>query len=303
VRAVLGVLAALTLAAAGGCGDDLPSGEARGGPGQLEPGGTIRIAVADPVRDTDPLTAATRSERLAARQVHEPLVSEQSGPFDATDRLPGLVRRASSSAGGTIWTLHLRDGVRFQDGAAFDADAVLANADRWRSSGYLDGVEAVDSPRPGIVRFQLSRSDSRFPLVLTSSRLGVVAPAALAGSAPIGPMSGTGPFELRERDPGMTLLARNSGWWGTRLGLGPGVDQIELATERSEGERADVLVEGSAQIADQLGPASLGRLRQDPLVTAVRGAGAVIGFDRSVRGLDSSRADQSLADVWLTELR
>jgi ABC-type transport system substrate-binding protein len=295
-------VAAVALFGIVGCGgDELPTGEGRGGAGPLEPGGMVRIAVADPVRDTDPLTADTRSERLAARQIHEPLISEQVGPFGATDRMPGLAQRASGSDADTIWTLQLRDGVRFQDGTAFDADAVIANTDRWRANGLLADVEAVDSPRPGIVRFQLSRPDPDFPQELGASRLGLVAPAAFTGSG--GNDSGTGPFELRQGDPGMTLLARNSDWWGTRVGLGPGLDQVELATGATEGARADVLIEGSAQVADELGPVSVGRLRADPLLTVVRGPGGVVGFDRSVRGIDSSRADQSLADVWLTELR
>jgi peptide/nickel transport system substrate-binding protein len=293
----------LALLLLGGCGGEEPAVSGGDGAGELEPGGTVRIAVADPVRDVDPLTADNRAERLASRQIHEPLVSEQTGPFGETDRVAGLARRAGSSAGDTIWTLRLRDGIRFQDGTLLDADAVIANSDRWRAAGLLPEVRAVDSPRPGFVRFQLAAPEPGFPRSLGSGRLGIVSPSGLSRSAPITALSGTGPFELRESSAGLTLLARNSDWWGTRLGLGPGVDQIELAVGSSEGARADSLVGGVAQVADQLGPVSLARVRSDPLLTFERGGGVSIGFERAVRGIDSTRADQSLADVWLTDLR
>ena len=44
--------------------------------------------------------------------------------------LPALASQWNLSAQGQIWTLSLRQGLTFQDGTAFDADAVKFNIDR-----------------------------------------------------------------------------------------------------------------------------------------------------------------------------
>ena len=43
-------------------------------------------------------------------------------------------------------------------------------------------------------------------------------------------------------------------------------------------------------------------MRRRTLIAGLGGA-ATVGMERSVRGLDSASATQSLADVWLTDLR
>ena len=255
---------------------------------------------------------SSRAERLAARQVHEPLVSRESGPFGQARERPGLVRSLRPVAGGTIWTAKLRPGVRFGDGEPLDADAVIANAERWMQVGPGPGLVpdllAVDSPRPGQVRFLLGRSEPRFPQALANPALGIVAPAAITNAAGGSVRvdydgSGTGPFELRERESGRTLLARNASWWGTRLGLGPGVDQIELLDVPAAGARARQLLSGSVVVADDLDQRAARRVDDDPLLTTVAGDGSIVGLDRSVRGIEPGEDDLALADVWLTDLR
>lgn len=280
-----------------------------------EAAGTLRIAVAGQVSSIDPLLASNPAEKIASRQVHEPLVSRQNGPFGQTRLRPGLVLSISSNAAATVWTARLRGGVRFQDGEPLDADAVIANVNRWADvspgPGLLPELPSLpsppaDSPQPGIVRFLLERPAPQFPRELADPRLGLVAPSALAGagSAPIRlGGTGTGPFELREGDPGTILLARNVSWWGADLGLGPGVEQVELQEEDDSGRRADDLIAGGVEVAEDLDATAAARVDRDPLSTLVRSGGSVLGIARSVRGIESATAAQPLADVWLTNLR
>ena len=299
----------LAVAALAGCSDDGPT-TAAGLDGSPEAGGTLTIALADQIGTLDPLRVAGRAERLASRQVYEPLWTSQRGPFGGARRRPGIVLAFRRNADATVWTAKLREGVSFQSGEPLDADAVLVNADRWLASdaahALLPELNAADSPRPGLVRFLLDRPAERFPVELAQPRLGIVAPSALAGS-PEGPVelgaSGTGPFELRESDAGGVLLARNAGWWGTELELGPGVDQIELTADPAVAHRSAALLGGAVDVADELGGRSLSRVRAAAVLTLVRGGVATVGMERSVRGLDSASATQSLADVWLTDLR
>ena len=97
------------------------------------------------------------------------------------------------------------------------------------------------------------------------------------------------------------LVAANTSWWGTRLGLGPALDQVNFEVEPSAERRVDLLVAGEVQVAEALGPAAVAELRRDPLLTYLRGsAGEVLGLERSVRGIHSATAIEPLSDVWLT---
>jgi ABC-type transport system substrate-binding protein len=311
VRALVPVLAGLAAVLLSACGDD--GGDAASpAAGEIpEPGGSLRLAVPGTITTLDPLLADGRAERLASRQVHEPLNSRQAGPFGQTRERPGLARTFESSDGDTIWTATLRPGVRFQDGEPLDADAVLAHVERWLSTttgrALLPELIVADNPQPGLVRFQLDRPTPDFPTELSAARLGLVAPQALlgAGTAPLAigaERTGTGPFELREHDGGRTLLARNADWWGTPLGLGPGVDQVELVDVEGGEERVGQLESGSVDVAAALDQDLARVVARNPLLTVVRGGGSALGMERSVRGIESADVEQPLADVWLTDI-
>lgn len=303
------MLAALALVASG-CGEGGGEDTSVSLGGTPEPSGTLRIAVADQIRTLDPLLADDRAERLASRQVHEPLFSTQSGPFGGARRRPGLVRSFRSNPGDTIWTAKLRSRIRFQNGELLDADAVIANAERWLAlepgRELLPELFRADNPRPGLVRFILDRPAPHFPRELGSARLGIVAPSAIPALGPLplsSASSGTGPFEIRERDGGRTLLARNADWWGTEVDLGPGVVQIELLELADAAQRVDALTSGAVEVADRLNDVAARRVESSPLLDVVGGGGSTIGLERSVRGIESAEADQPLSDAWLTDLR
>ena len=304
-------LAALALLGCGGGDDEGTPALSAGEP--LGEGGTLAWAVADRVATLDPLAAATRAEQLVSRQIHEPLIASLAGPFGDTSRVPGLVRRARPSGDSTIWTLRLRAGVRFQDGTPFNADAVLANVERWRTTpegrGLLPGLVDAFAPRADIVRFILAAPDRTFDARLGAPELGLVSPRALRPSSGDGARlararrTGTGPFELFERSPDRQLLARNTSWWGATsgAGLGPALDQIEFRAESSPPVRLALLDAGDVQLADELEASQAREALADPLLNALRGQGGTwLGLSRAVRGVDSAREIPSLSGAWLT---
>ena len=307
-------LAAVLLAAAGaGCGSDVntPVGAAGALPA---PTGTLTIAAPGSPGPIDPLVAADPASLLLVRQVFEPLVETLTGPYDDVRRVPGPVLSARSSSDHTRWRLRLRPGIVFQDGARLDAEAVLANATRWRTTtagrALLPGLVAADAPRPGLVRLFFDRSVPGLRQALAQPQLGLVSPKALSAPAGDGATlarparAGTGPFEVRQHSADQVVLARNATWWGTAHGLGPALDSIELDYVPPARARANLVRTGSAQLAIGLTPPTAAILKNDPLITVKPGGGTAgaTALERSVRGADLSGAAPLLSGAWLTTI-
>ena len=308
---LLGVALTAVAVAGPGCGDDSVRSVA-GGAGQPAPSGTLSIALAEAPSNLDPLLARTRADLLVVRQICEPLIEELTGPYGDVRRVPGLALAAHPGAGQTIWRLPLRQDVQFQDGARFNASAVLDNWQRWQRTAegqsLLPGLVAVDAPRPDLVRFIFDRPDPNLKRQLSSPRLSVVSPRVLKSPNATarlarGDRTGTGAFEVRERDSRGVLIARNMGWWGTRHELGPAVDQVELRAVSGAAKRLTLLRRGQAQVAERLGRAQVAHLRRDPLLTEFPGRGGrALGLERSVRGIDAADRIPALSGVWLTRI-
>ena len=295
---------------AGGCSDDDEATQAATGTGDPGEGGTLVWALERDPAGLDPLLASSPAGEIVCRQIYEPLLEQLAAPFDDATRVPGLAISARPSADRTIWQLRLRPGIRFQDGMPLNASAVLANAERWSTTGagraLLPNLFEADAPRPDLVRFFLTAPDPRFDERLASPQLGIVSPRVLGpgdrAALASGVNSGTGAFELRERDRTRLLLARNSAWWGTPRGLGPALEQVEFRVVPDPEERLGLLETGDAKVASGLGPFSLQKAGADPLLSTLRGGEGGIALERSVRGIDSAREVPSLQAVWLTSV-
>jgi ABC-type transport system substrate-binding protein len=258
----------------------------------------------------DPLAASLRSAQLVSRQIHEPLVSRLHGPYGATARRPGLAISWKPSRDRTIWTFRLRPRVRFQDGTPFNAAAVLANARRWISlpagQRIVPELFAVDAPRPEEVRFVLRTPVPDLPRRLDQPRLGLVSPEAIRprsgeqGRFLDNGDTGTGPYKRTRSDLSDQYLGRHASWWGSSEGLGPALDGIDFRFVADQERRVDLLRGGEVQVADGLGKAQLAAVASNPLLAAVREPGGGVGLQRSVRGIESATAVESLSEVWLT---
>ena len=290
------------------CGGDESENAALGAAAAGDRSDALSWAIADRPRALDPLYATGSDDRLAARQLFEPLAENLGGPYDFPRRSPGLALSIDPSPDATVWRARLRPGVRFQDGTPFNAAAVLANVARWQASARgraAIGTLLVDAPRPDLVRFILPAPDPEFDRRLESPALGIVAPAAIRGASG-GPMdadevaqAGTGPFELRDSGAAGVMLARNTQWWGADRGLGAGVDQIALRVVTNPGERLELLRAGTVQVAD-LAPSQLRVVGSDPLLTDIRRGAEPLGAERSVRGIPADDPVPSLNAVWIT---
>src|ERR1700722_10500596 len=181
-------------------------------------GGTLRIGMQDDPDALDPARGGTFAGRIVFASLCDKLV-------DLTPDLkfaPQLATNWSWSADGKALTLTLRDGVKFQDGEPFDADAVRANIERYRTApesnrkGELRPVTGVEVIDPKTVRIVLSQPYAPLIAVL-SDRAGMMgspkALAALGKDFATHPVC-AGPFSFVERVPqDRMVLERFPGYW------------------------------------------------------------------------------------------
>ncbi|MCL7463753.1 ABC transporter substrate-binding protein [Phaeovulum sp. NW3] len=138
---------------------------------------------------------------------------------------PGLAERWDVSDDGTVYTFHLRQGVRFHDGSGFDAEDVRFTLDRARAEDSANaqkalfaGIASVEVVDPATVRVTLSAPDGAFPFKMAWGDAVIVAPETAADLAtrPVG----TGPFSFGQWVQGdRVTLQAFADYWGEKPAL------------------------------------------------------------------------------------
>jgi peptide/nickel transport system substrate-binding protein len=160
---------------------------------------------------------------------------------DADGRLvPGLAKSWETSKDGRTLTFHLQQGVRFHNGDALTADAVVASLDRVRDEATasvvrsnLLAVTKVTAPDPDTAVIKLSRPDSSVLHTLTLTGTAILDPADIKAGRLAQAANGTGPFKLAGRAQGQKVdLTANTAYFGGAPKL-PGVEFRVIPDENS----------------------------------------------------------------------
>ncbi|WP_326640543.1 ABC transporter substrate-binding protein [Streptosporangium sp. NBC_01755] len=184
-----GVMAATVLAGCGGADPASPPAAVSG----EGPSGTLRFGTNQRLDDWETIT---KQNATYTALVYEGLLSLAKDGFTIAPQLATGWKES-----GREVTFTLREGVFFHDGTPFDADAVVKNLERVRSTpsayrGDLEEITSVTATSPTEVVIKLKRPA---PSLLTNlARLGtyMVSPKALDdGSWKTNP-SGTGPWKF-----------------------------------------------------------------------------------------------------------
>nr|WP_272902257.1 ABC transporter substrate-binding protein [Brevibacterium daeguense] len=141
---------------------------------------------------------------------------------------PMLATEMTPNDDASVWTVTLRDGVKFCDGREFTADDVVASVERIidpddpksgaASLAHLESVTALDRLT---VELRLNASDTSLIEVFAQYSL-IMVPADFDVENPVG----TGPFMLDSFTPAQsTVLKANPHYWGAE---GPYLDEIAL---------------------------------------------------------------------------
>ncbi|MFN8097773.1 MAG: ABC transporter substrate-binding protein [Dermatophilaceae bacterium] len=224
------------------------SGSASGGTGS----DTFTFGAAGAPEVFDPFYASDGETFRVTRQMMQGLLGIKPGTADPE---PELAESWEPSKDGLSWTFKLRQGVKFTDGEAFNADAVCYNFDRmfeqnevaaagpaeywaYTMGGFKGGKDAslyksCEVKDESTVVLNLTRVTSDFPVLLTLDSFSMQSPKAMeAGDAnnvakegegfkyPAYSMApvGTGPYKLEKYDEAnkTITLVRNDDYWGDK---------------------------------------------------------------------------------------
>lgn len=169
--------------------------------------------------------------------------------------VPYLASGYTVSSDAKTITIKLHSGINFQDGTPFNAQAVVANLERYASpsqhsecQGYLSIMKSVTATGPYEVTIQLSQPDAGFLPVLGSQQCSLmVSPTAVKkeganfGKDPVG----TGPYKFVSGTPGVVAhFQRWSGYWQKGK---PYLNSVTIENVNSDQDALNALKSGSAQ--------------------------------------------------------
>ena len=236
-------------------------------------------------------------------QIVDNLVGVDPG---TSELVPALATEWSANEDSTVWTFTLREGVTFQDGTPFDAEAVVFNFRRWNEPDFEHGyreegktyvpwtwsfggfagseearfqeARAVDDHTVELV---LAEPIGFLPAMLSSSYLGMHSPEAIrtAGpdyGTPAAGVVGTGAFTFESWEVGSDVrLVRNDDYWGEPAR----VEELVFVASEEPVARLAELQAGTIDIALDLAPDDVATVEADPeLEPAVPESGLNVGY-------------------------
>jgi ABC-type transport system substrate-binding protein len=142
---------------------------------------------------------------------------------------PNLAESLTSNDDFTSWTITLRPGLTFHDGAPVDAEAVAANLNAFKASptvGYsFSAVESITPVGELSVEVEMLSPWAAFPYALVNQAGWMVSPSTIGTNETF---VGTGPFMLESWTPGDgARVVRNPTYWRADEGL-PHLDAINF---------------------------------------------------------------------------
>ncbi|ADD43171.1 ABC transporter substrate-binding protein [Stackebrandtia nassauensis] len=235
LTAVIGALATLSLLLAGCSGS------------QAEPGKLV-IGVTTDANALFPWKA-TQFQSIAVLQNLYGTLTE----FDKDLKVvPGLAESWDTSKDGRTLTFHLRSGVTFADGSAFDSADVKDSLDKIRdpktaavAASTLASVKKVTAPDADTVTLKLSGPDAALPSNLASVNTAMLSSDDTEKQLAAKP-NGTGPFAFDSRKPSQTLkLKKNDAYWGEA----PKLDSVEFRVIPDDDSILAAMQAGNVQFA------------------------------------------------------
>jgi len=238
---------------------------------QTPPGVLVVGQIAEP-QALDPHAVTAVNDFRILMNVYDGLVRYASGTLEVE---PALAESWTISEDGKVYTFTLRDGVKFHDGSAFDAEAVVFNFDRmlkedhpYHNTGpfplsfFFSAVQAVEAVDARTVRFTLNEpyapflSNLAYPTGLIVSPAAVMQHGANFGRNP----SGTGAFRFGEwRSNEAVVITRNDDYWDGKAGM----EAVVFRPITDANTRVAEMLSGGIDMMVEVPPVALSQFQGD----------------------------------------
>ena len=232
----------------------------------------LRVALEFDPAPLDPATDGSYTNRVVTTLMCDSLIDFSP----KMDFIPELATSWEWSQDRLSLTLHLREGVTFQDGTPFDAAAMAANLQRYKTAPYsirktemaaISGTEVVDTHT---LRITLSRPYAPLIALLTNRPGTPYSPKLLdlptdqIGAHPV--CAGAFAFKERVAQDHITL-ERFPGYWNASAIKIPGV--IFRTITDSNVRKVD-LAAGALDISQHIAPTDVADISKNPKLRVVR---------------------------------
>jgi peptide/nickel transport system substrate-binding protein len=250
-------------------------------PGQAQAERVVRygISMADIPQTTGQPDRGAGAYQFTGHTLYDPLVAWE---MDVADRPGKLVPGLSTSweadpADRRRWVFRLREGVKFHDGSAFDADAVVWNFEKVLNpqAPHFDNRQAAQV-RPRLPSVAAWRKLDAMTVEVTTKAVDSFFPYQMLWFLISSPAqyeklgrnwdrfaqepSGTGPFRLARLVPRERAeLVRNAGHWNPARA--PKADRVVLVCAPEAVTRTNALLTGQVDVIESPSPDLLPRLQ------------------------------------------
>jgi peptide/nickel transport system substrate-binding protein len=229
------------------------------------PAGVLNFAKPGKVRTKDPTKFYGLNEFVLHRNVFEPLVD-----LDQKGKLYGVLAESwQPSADGKVWTMKLRQNVKFHDGTPFDAESVKATVARAKGndqSGFAFVFRDFEDEPVRIVdkyTVELRTKTPIAPLMNNIVVLYMVPPKAESNrDMTYEDGIGTGPFRLTDFNIDQQyVLEANTDYWQKGL---PKVGKVVYRPILEQSSLVAALRAGQADLIEGISEENAATIRNDP---------------------------------------
>lgn len=256
--------------------------------------------VLEPAPGLDPTTAAA----AAIGEVVHYNVLEGLTKINVDGKVtPLLAERWTMEPDGRSYTFHLRRGVKFQDGEAFDASDVKWSFERAKAEGstnkakkaVFDNIRGIATPDPYTVILTLEQPDGNLPFRLGENTAVILDPKSAAATAtrPVG----TGPFRFENWVRGSAITLTK--WDGHRNAAAVKLKRVTFRFINDPAAQVAALLAGDIDGMPRFNaPQNLAQFQGDPRFVVSLGSTAgkgILTLNNKRKPFDDVRVRRALA--------
>ncbi|MYT71650.1 MULTISPECIES: ABC transporter substrate-binding protein [unclassified Streptomyces] len=319
---------------AAACGPQDGKSSGSGAAGAPKKGGTLTVLNSSPQEDFDPARLYTSGggnipslvfRTLTTRHREDGAAGAKVVPDLATDL-------GTPSKNATVWTYHLKDGLKYEDGTEITSADIKYGIERsfaaelsggapylrdWLIGGadyqgpYKDkkGLDSIGTPDEKTIVFHLNKSEGEFPYLATQTQTTPVPEAEDKGTKYEEHPLSSGPYKVvrNEGDGERLVLERNPHWsaatdkerkaYPDTIDVRSGLDSAVINQRLSASRGTDA---AAVTTDTNLGPAELAKVSGDKDLAARVGTGHFgytnyLAFNPKVKPFDNPKVRQAIA--------